>query len=187
MLTHRDPQYSLQKVWAGALVSWYVCPQYFPSGKSALSSAYMWLKIRASLASCRLWEMGSEDTAGPWGALYVEHPQAPDSLTAVQGKVYANTACCSPDTSLRTCLFFCEGKQVLPISSSFSTHALISSGSPRAGGKALPSQVWGPLVLSHLGWSVCRSPSEPSSLSSTGEQAPMLSPTRYLPEILIRM
>lgn len=26
-------------------------------------------------------EMASEDMAGPWGALYVEHPQAPDSLT----------------------------------------------------------------------------------------------------------
>lgn len=54
LLTYRAPQCFLQKAWAGALVSWYVCPQYFPPGKSALSSVSMWLKIRASLASCRL-------------------------------------------------------------------------------------------------------------------------------------
>lgn len=40
-LTHRTPQRSLQKVWAEPLVSWYRCPQYFPPGKSALSSACM--------------------------------------------------------------------------------------------------------------------------------------------------
>lgn len=38
---HRAPQCLLQKLWAEALVSLYVCPQYSPLGKSAPSSACM--------------------------------------------------------------------------------------------------------------------------------------------------
>ncbi|MEJ1286258.1 hypothetical protein NN561_017264 [Cricetulus griseus] len=63
-LTHRTPQRSLQKVWAESLLSWYRCPQYFPPGKSAFSSVCMWLKMRASLASCRLQETICEHHPG---------------------------------------------------------------------------------------------------------------------------